>query len=91
MTRTGELFITGRLKDLIIRGGVNISPKAIEDVFYRIDAVEEAAVVGMPHAVYGEEVAVAIKVKNAYRDSIHRGRRAAILRAATSPISSVPS
>ncbi len=64
----GELFITGRLKDLIIRGGVNISPRTLEDAFYRLDAVEEAAVVGIPHAVYGEEVAAAIKVKAAYRD-----------------------
>ena len=61
----GELFITGRLKDLIIRGGVNISPRLLEDAFYRLDAVEEAAVVGIPHAVYGEEVAAAIKVKAA--------------------------
>ena len=61
--RRGRIVHHRRLKDLIIRGGVNISPKAIEDVFYRIDAVEEAAVVGVPHAVYGEEVAVAIKVK----------------------------
>jgi long-chain acyl-CoA synthetase len=64
----GELFITGRLKDLIIRGGVNISPRAIEDAFYRVDAVEEVAVVGVPHAVYGEEVAAVIKLKGAYRD-----------------------
>jgi len=64
----GELFITGRLKDLIIRGGVNISPRAIEDAFYRIDAVEEVAVVGVPHAVYGEEVAAVIKLKSGYRD-----------------------
>jgi long-chain acyl-CoA synthetase len=63
----GELFITGRVKDLIIRGGVNISPRAIEDAFYRIDAVEEVAVVGVPHAVYGEEVAAAIKLKSAYK------------------------
>jgi long-chain acyl-CoA synthetase len=64
----GELFITGRLKDLIIRGGVNISPRVLEDAFYRLEAVEEVAVVGIPHAVYGEEVAAAIKVKAAYRD-----------------------
>jgi len=59
----GELFITGRVKDLIIRGGVNISPKAIEDVIYKYDTVEEAAVIGVPHPVYGEEVVAIIKIR----------------------------
>lgn len=57
----GELFVTGRVKDLIIRGGINISPKAIEDALYELDLVEQVAVVGVPHPVYGEDVAVAIK------------------------------
>ena len=77
----GELFITGRLKDLIIRGGVNISPRLLEDAFYRLDAVEEAAVVGIPHAVYGEEVAAAIKVKAAYRGRFGVEDCATLLRA----------
>ncbi len=59
----GELYITGRLKDLIIRGGVNISPKAIEDVVYRFEPVQEAAVVGVSHPLYGEEVALVAKIR----------------------------
>lgn len=66
----GELFITGRVKDLIIRGGVNISPKGIEDVIYRLDSVQEAAVVGVPHAIYGEEVALVLKLREPYRNRV---------------------
>lgn len=59
----GDLYITGRLKDLIIRGGVNISPKAIEDVVYRFESVQEAAVVAVSHPLYGEEVALVAKIR----------------------------
>ncbi len=48
------LVITGRKKDLIIRGGENISPKEIEDVLYTHPAIREAAVVAMPHPRLGE-------------------------------------
>lgn len=59
---TGELFITGRKKDLIIRGGVNISPAAIENVLHSHAAVQECAVVGVPNAVNGENVAAMVKL-----------------------------
>lgn len=52
----GALTITGRKKDLIIRGGENISAKEIEDVLHRHPHVREAAVVAMPHARLGEGV-----------------------------------
>jgi acyl-CoA synthetase (AMP-forming)/AMP-acid ligase II len=52
----GALCITGRKKDLIIRGGENISAKEIEDVLHRHPQVAEAAVVAMPHARLGEGV-----------------------------------
>jgi acyl-CoA synthetase (AMP-forming)/AMP-acid ligase II len=50
----GCLTVTGRAKDLIIRGGENISPKEIEDVLYTHAAIRDAAVVAMPHARLGE-------------------------------------
>lgn len=56
----GELFVTGRVKDLIIRGGINISPAGIEESLCRHPAVDEAAVIGIPDEVYGEEMAAAI-------------------------------
>ncbi len=52
----GALTITGRKKDLIIRGGENISAKEIEDVLHAHPHVREAAVVAMPHERLGEGV-----------------------------------
>lgn len=66
----GELFITGRKKDLIIRGGINISPKLIEDTVYRLEGVDEAAVIGMPHPVYGEEVVLVVQVRGKAEDAL---------------------
>jgi long-chain acyl-CoA synthetase len=59
----GELFSTGRVKDLIIRGGLNISPAAVEEAIYKHPAVELAVVVGIPHEIYGEEVAALVTLK----------------------------
>ncbi len=53
----GFLYISGRKKELIIRGGHNIYPTDIEAVLHEHSAVQEAAVVGVPHAVLGEDVA----------------------------------
>ncbi|MCZ7564669.1 MAG: AMP-binding protein [Burkholderiales bacterium] len=53
LTPEGCLVITGRMKDLIIRGGENLSPKEIEDALYAHPAIREAAVVAMPHPEAG--------------------------------------
>jgi long-chain acyl-CoA synthetase len=50
------LFIVERKKDLIIRGGLNVYPKDVEEVIYRHAGVQEAAVVGIPDTMMGEEV-----------------------------------
>jgi long-chain acyl-CoA synthetase len=52
----GYLFVVERKKDLLIRGGFNVYPKDVEEVIYRHPAVSEAAVVGVPDPVMGEEV-----------------------------------
>ncbi|GEM_PF-18844 len=57
-----NLFITGRIKDLIIKGGVNISPAAIEEVISELPMIKDCAVVGVPHALSGEEVIAVIKL-----------------------------
>lgn len=56
LSEEGELTISGRLKDLIIKGGTNISPRAVEEVLNSHSLVREAAVVGAPHPFWGEEV-----------------------------------
>ena len=56
LDEAGHLWITGRSKDLIIRGGENIAPVAVERALTSIAGVAEAAVVGVPHAELGEEV-----------------------------------
>jgi fatty-acyl-CoA synthase len=52
----GYLSITGRHKDMIIRGGENIYPREIEEFLYRLDGVADVQVVGVPSKKYGEEV-----------------------------------
>lgn len=56
MTPDGYVSITGRIKDLIIRGGENIHPLEIENVLFQHPLVAEASVVGVPDAKYGEAV-----------------------------------
>lgn len=57
----GYLYIVGRLKDMIIRGGQNIYPAQIESVLSRIPGVEEACVVGVEEARWGQEVLAILK------------------------------
>ena len=52
----GFLFLTDRLKDIIIRGGENISPREVEEVLPEFPAVAQAAVVGAPDREWGEQV-----------------------------------
>jgi long-chain acyl-CoA synthetase len=59
----GYYYIVDRAKDMIIRGGFNVYPREIEEVLYEHPAVGTAAVVGIPHAELGEEIAAAIILK----------------------------
>jgi long-chain acyl-CoA synthetase len=59
----GYFYIVDRKKDLIIRGGFNVYPREIEEVFYEHPAVSEAAVIGIPHESLGEEIGAALKLK----------------------------
>jgi acyl-CoA synthetase (AMP-forming)/AMP-acid ligase II len=58
----GHLWITGRSKELIIRGGENVAPAAVERALASVPGVREAAVFGMPHADLGEEVMAVVVV-----------------------------
>ena len=57
-------MITGRLKDMIIRGGENIYPKEIEEFIYTHPAVADVQVIGVPDARYGEAVMACIVLKD---------------------------
>jgi acyl-CoA synthetase (AMP-forming)/AMP-acid ligase II len=56
----GYLYVTGRMDDVIVRGGENLSPGEIEDVLVQHPAVAEAAVVGVPDEEWGEVVAAVV-------------------------------
>jgi acyl-CoA synthetase (AMP-forming)/AMP-acid ligase II len=60
----GDLILVGRSKELIIRGGYNITPLEIETVLHDHPAVKDAAVVGIPHDVLGEDVAAAVSLRD---------------------------
>jgi len=59
----GFLFVVDRKKDMIIKGGENVFPAEVENALYKHPDVAEAAVVGVPHEVYGEDI-IAFVVKN---------------------------
>jgi len=59
----GYVRITGRIKDLIIRGGENVAPKEIEDLLRQHPKVADAYVYGVPDEKYGEDLAAAIRLR----------------------------
>ena len=63
MDARGYCRVTGRLKDMIIRGGENIYPREIEEVIYTHPAVAEVAVVGIPDDYWGEQVCAVVSFK----------------------------
>lgn len=65
MDENGYLFIEGRLDDVIVRGGENISPGEIEDVLRQHDNVADVAVLGVPDNEWGERIAAFIVAKGA--------------------------
>lgn len=56
MDENGNYTITGRIKDMIIRGGENIYPREIEEFLYKLEGVKDVQVAGVPSEKYGEEV-----------------------------------
>ena len=66
MDENGYFRVTGRIKDLIIRGGENIYPREIENYLYTLPGIEAVEVVGVASEKYGEEVGAFIKRKAGY-------------------------
>jgi long-chain acyl-CoA synthetase len=63
ITEEGDVYVLDRLKDMIIRGGENIYSLEVENVLYRNPRVLEAAVVGVPDAIFGEQVKAVIVLR----------------------------
>ncbi len=84
LDENGYLYLAGRIKDVIIRGGENISPSEIENALSQMDNIREAKVMGAPHPIYGESVEACVTmtdggksfdqeaIKNALRSVIAR-------------------
>lgn len=66
MTEDGYFKITGRIKDMIIRGGENIYPREIEEFLYTHPSIADAQVIGVPDAKYGEEICAWIKLRDGH-------------------------
>jgi len=63
MDDDGYLSITGRIKDMVIRGGENIYPREVEEFLYTHPDILDAQVIGVPDAKYGEELMVWVKLR----------------------------
>lgn len=71
MDSEGYINITGRIKDIIIRGGENISPKEIEDFLYQHKAIADVQVIGVPSEKYGEEVMAWVRLNDGQEVTEH--------------------
>jgi fatty-acyl-CoA synthase len=63
MDADGYLSITGRIKDMVIRGGENVYPREIEEFLYGHPAIEDVQVIGVPDARYGEELCAWVRLR----------------------------
>ncbi len=65
MDAEGFVRITGRIKDMVIRGGENLYPREIEEFLHTLPMIEDAQVVGVPDEKYGEELVACVKLQKA--------------------------
>ncbi|QXW04225.1 MULTISPECIES: AMP-binding protein [Rhodococcus] len=68
MDEAGYVAITGRIKDMVIRGGENVYPREIEEFLYTHPDILDAQVIGVPDAKYGEELMVWIQMREGARE-----------------------
>jgi len=80
----GYLHLSGRIKDVIIRGGENISPSEIESALNRMENIREAKVMGAPHPIYGESVEACVTMtdggKSFDQEALKKALRSVIAR-----------
>lgn len=75
----GDFYITGRVKEMINRGGEKVAPKEIDDVLLKYPAISEAASFSLPHKTLGEEIGVGIVLKSGYEANTEEIRKFAAL------------
>ena len=63
MDEAGYISVTGRIKDMVIRGGENVYPREIEEFLYSHPDIVDVAVIGVPDARYGEELMAFLRIK----------------------------
>ncbi|MBL3531969.1 AMP-binding protein [Companilactobacillus zhachilii] len=68
----GYLHMAGRIKEMIIRGGENVNPLAVEDVLHDLKFISEIAVIGTPDLIYGETVTAVVVPKKLSHDHRHQ-------------------
>lgn len=68
MDEAGYVAITGRIKDMVIRGGENVYPREIEEFLYTHPDILDAQVIGVPDAKYGEELMVWVQMREGADD-----------------------
>jgi acyl-CoA synthetase (AMP-forming)/AMP-acid ligase II len=71
----GYLYLTGRLRDVIIRGGENVAPRDVEEALLVHPAVIEAAVIGAPDALYGERVIAFVTLREPWTTALDASLR----------------
>jgi len=74
MDENGYCRITGRIKDMIIRGGENVYPREVEEFLYSHPKVQDVQVVGVPDRKYGEQVLACIRLKEGENSSVEEIR-----------------
>jgi acyl-CoA synthetase (AMP-forming)/AMP-acid ligase II len=68
----GYIYLIGRLRDIIIRGGESIAPREIEEVLLAHPAIRESAVIGRPDQLYGEQVIAFVVTRETWSDSLEQ-------------------
>ena len=76
MDEEGYFYVTGRIKDMIIRGGENIYPKEIEEFIYTHPMTKDVQVIGVPDKKYGEEIMACIILKKGENMTVEEMREA---------------
>ncbi|HLW02073.1 MAG TPA: AMP-binding protein [Ktedonobacterales bacterium] len=72
----GHVYLIGRLRETILRGGESIAPREVEEVLLAHPAVREAAVIGRPDALYGEQVVAYLAARETWTEALEQSLRA---------------